>query len=30
MPVGKDGQPDYKEFANFKNVYSVFEANKDK
>lgn len=29
MPVGADGAPDYKEFKNFKKIYSEYEANKD-
>lgn len=29
MPVGEDGQPDYEGFKEFKEVYSIYENNKD-
>jgi hypothetical protein len=29
MPVGNDGGPDYEAFGNFKDIYAVYEANKD-
>jgi hypothetical protein len=29
MPVDSSGAPDYKEFAKFKEIYAVYESNKD-
>lgn len=29
MPVGNDGGPDYEAFGEFKDVYAIYEANKD-
>lgn len=29
MPVSRDGQPDYEEMSHFKDVYAVYEANKN-